>query len=208
MVTKLVVVGIGPGSPEYMIPAAQKEIATADVVVGGRRALDTLASEWQQKIPITGKLGDLQTELERLSEHLRVAVLVSGDPGYYSLLGWLKRTFSNVAIEVIPGLSSVQVAFARLAEPWQDADWLSFHGRTPSDAELAYEPGRKVAFLTDRKQSGAFICRALMAAGWPEAARVAMLERISYADERKQEGTLGEGAEWPDFTEAVVVVQG
>ena len=71
MVTKLVVVGIGPGSPEYMIPAAQKEIATADAVVGGRRALDTLASEWQQKIPITGKLGDLKTELERLSEHLQ-----------------------------------------------------------------------------------------------------------------------------------------
>lgn len=208
MVTKLVVVGIGPGSPEYMIPAAQKEIATADAVVGGRRALDTLASEWQQKIPITGKLGDLQAELERLSEHLRVAVLVSGDPGYYSLLSWLKRTFPDVVIEVIPGLSSVQVAFARLAETWQDADWLSFHGRTPNDSELAYEPGRKVAFLTDRKQSGAFICRALMSAGWPKEAHVAMLERISYEDERTQEGTLEEGAEWPDFTEAVVVVQG
>lgn len=208
MVTKLVVVGIGPGSPEYMIPAAQKEIATADVVVGGRRALDTLASEWQQKIPITGKLDDLQTELERLSEHLHVAVLVSGDPGYYSLLSWLKRTFPDVVIEVIPGLSSVQVAFARLAETWQDADWLSFHGRTPNDSELAYEPGRKVAFLTDRKQSGAFICRALMSAGWPKEAHVAMLERISYEDERTQEGTLEEGAEWPDFTEAVVVVQG
>ncbi|WP_459540895.1 precorrin-6y C5,15-methyltransferase (decarboxylating) subunit CbiE [Negativicoccus succinicivorans] len=208
MVTKLVVVGIGPGSPEYMIPAAQKEIATADVVVGGRRALDTLASEWQQKIPITGKLGDLQAELERLSEHLRVAVLVSGDPGYYSLLSWLKRTFPDVVLEVIPGLSSVQVAFARLAETWQDADWLSFHGRTPNDSELAYEPGRKVAFLTDRKQSGAFICRALMSAGWPKEAHVAMLERISYEDERTQEGTLEEGAEWPDFTEAVVVVQG
>ena len=67
---------------------------------------------------------------------------MSGDPGYYSLLDALKRDFPSGLIEVIPGLSAMQLAFARLALPWHEASLLSFHGRRPDDKELIYSKGR------------------------------------------------------------------
>ena len=67
-----------------------------------------------------------------------VVVMVSGDPGYYSLLDALRRGFPQEAIQVIPGISSFQLAFARLALPWHEAELLSFHGRVPAEGKLTY----------------------------------------------------------------------
>ena len=60
---------------------------------------------------------------------------VSGDTGYYSLLPYLKEIFTN-PIEVVPGISSMTFAFARLNEVWHDADLMSFHGRQPAPEKL------------------------------------------------------------------------
>lgn len=88
--------------------------------------------------------------------------MVSGDPGYYSLLPWLKKRFAGNPIEVIPGISSVQSAFALITEPWQGALWLSFHGRIPDDEQLRYEKGKKMAFLTDHEHNPSYIAKYLI----------------------------------------------
>lgn len=207
MVGKLIVVGIGPGSSDYIIPAATRAIQTADVLVGGRRALESLAPTHPRKIYITGKLDVLETELSGIEETAKVVVLVSGDPGYYSLLPWLKKTFPIAKIEVIPGLSSVQVAFARIGEVWQDANLLSFHGRTPTEADLVYAKGKKLSFLTDMEHNPGYICRELLHRGWPKDTKVSILERISYDDERKREGTLEDCADERGFAHSVMVVR-
>ncbi len=207
MVGKLIVAGIGPGSPDYIIPAVTKAIQAADVLVGGRRALETLAPTHRRKLYITGKLDILAAELAEVEEGAKVVVLVSGDPGYYSLLPWLKKNFPMADIEVIPGLSSVQVAFTRLNEVWQDADLLSFHGRIPTEEDLVYAPGRKISFLTDTEHNPGYICRELLQRGWPKDTKVSMLERISYEDERQRDGTLADCADEKGFTHSVMVVR-
>jgi precorrin-6y C5,15-methyltransferase (decarboxylating) CbiE subunit len=58
-----------------------------------------------------------------------VGLLSSGDPGFYGLLAWVKREFPEVLLHVEPGISSIQLACARFAAPWQDAVLLSLHGR-------------------------------------------------------------------------------
>ena len=63
--------------------------------------------------------------------------MVSGDPGYYSLLDALRRDFPAKQIMVIPGISAMQYAFARLALPWHDAVLASFHGRPPAAQDIA-----------------------------------------------------------------------
>ncbi|MCI5837394.1 MAG: precorrin-6y C5,15-methyltransferase (decarboxylating) subunit CbiE [Veillonellaceae bacterium] len=208
MAETIIVAGIGPGDPDYVIPRATAAIRAADVVVGGKRALATFATERQLQIPVTGKLQELAKAMRAVPETSRIVVLVSGDPGYYSLLPWVKRTFPEAEVEVIPGLSSMQVAFARLAEVWQDAALLSFHGRVPEPAELVYAPGRKLGFLTDAEHNPGFICRELMAHGWPAETRVDMLEKISYAEERRRSGTLAECADETGFSHSIVVVRG
>ncbi len=206
MVCGLTVVGIGPGNPDYLIPLGRRTIENADVLIGGSRALREFAMEGQKTIAITGNLSELESGIRAIPEGSDVVVMVSGDPGYYSLLSWLKKTFPAWEIKVVPGLSSIQVAFSRLAEVWQDAQLLSFHGRIPADIELEYKPGRKLAFLTDAEHNPGYICSLLLEKGWPENTNAYALERISYDDEKKVEGTLRECAELEGFSHSVLVV--
>ena len=64
-----------------------------------------------------------------LLEEKVVGVLVSGDPGFFSFLPRLKKEFPEEKIEVYPGISSLQFAFARAGLAWQEANFVSVHGR-------------------------------------------------------------------------------
>ena len=166
------------------------------------------AREGQEIFPITGKLSLLAEWLEQSLLQDDVVVMVSGDPGYYSLLPWLKKRFEGNKIEVIPGISSVQASFALLREPWQDAKWLSFHGRKPRDEDLVYEKGRKLAFLTDHDQNPSYIANYLIKQGWPEDTRAAACEHISYENQQVRESTLKDLTLLEGFGESVMVVIG
>lgn len=204
----LIIAGIGPGGKEYILPKALSAIQHAKYLAGGRRALSDFGKDGQEMFPITGKLSDLAKWIRDSLLQDDVVVMVSGDPGYYSLLPWLKKNFSASPIHVIPGISSVQACFALLAEPWQDADWLSFHGRVPEETRLVYKPGRKLSFLTDYKNNPSRIAEILIHHGWPENTRCAAAERISYDDERLEIVTLKGMKELEGFGESVMVVMG
>ena len=121
MTHKIIVLGIGPGDPAYLLPKAQKMIEKARILVGGRRALADYSHSGARECAIGADIpGVLAFIREALAED-DVVVMVSGDPGYYSLLDALRRTFPIGQIEVVPGISSLQLAFARLALPWHDA---------------------------------------------------------------------------------------
>ncbi|BCV21177.1 precorrin-6y C5,15-methyltransferase (decarboxylating) subunit CbiE [Moorella sp. Hama-1] len=124
----LTVIGVGPGSPEYLTPAACQAAQEAEILIGGRRALRLFADLPREKQVLSGDLEKVYTFLKAVCPR-PTAVLVSGDPGFFSLLGWLKRKFPSEKITVIPGISSVQLAFARLGRGWEGATFLSLHGR-------------------------------------------------------------------------------
>ena len=134
--------------------------------------------------------------------------MVSGDTGYYSLLPYLKKKFPTTRIDVVPGISSMTFAFARLNEVWHDADLMSFHGRQPAPERLVYEAGKKMGFLTDPEYNPAHIARILIDAGWPKETRAAALERLSYDDEKIVDSTLEVLTELEGFGHSVMVVLG
>lgn len=204
----LFVIGIGPGHPDYMVPRAHQIIRNAHVVVGSARALEDFASPQQKTFPITGKLGEMAEFVRQELEDGDIAVLVSGDTGYYSLLSYLKRVFPETSMEVIAGISSITFAFARLGEVWQDAVLLSFHGRTPKESELQYEPKKKIGLLTDGEYNPAKIATILIQHGWPTDTKAAACERLSYDDERIVRGTLQEITTLEGFSHSVMVVLG
>lgn len=205
---KIIVAGIGPGSEDFILPKALKAIEQAHYLVGGRRALSDYAHEGQETYPITGKLTLLAEWLEKAIIKDDVVVMVSGDPGFYSLLPWLKKKFSFCPVEVIPGISSVQAAFCLIGEPWQGAAWLSFHGRIPDERDTAYQAGKKLAFLTDYEHNPSFIADYLIKQGWPQDTKAAACEHISYENQHVYESTLAEMTGLEGFGESVMVVIG
>ena len=190
---KIIVAGIGPGSVDYISPAALRAIKSAKVLVGGRRALSYFATDNQISCPITGDILSMVKFIKEQLDNDDVVVMASGDPGYYSILDTLRREFPTVAIEVIPSISSIQLAFARLALPWYNATLLSFHGRRPSDEQLKYEPDKIIGMLTDGEYNSHTISEILLKLGWSGDSKLAICAKLSYDDEQIIETTL-EGA--------------
>ena len=65
---KIIVVGIGPGSFDYILPVAKKCIEEANVVVGGSRALQTFARDDQEQMTIQA---DIDAVLAFIREKMR-----------------------------------------------------------------------------------------------------------------------------------------
>ncbi len=204
----MIVAGIGPGNPDYVLPAALRAIREAKVLVGGSRALADFSAEGQRTITIRGDIPTVIASIREALSESDVVVMVSGDPGYYSLLDALRRSFDEDRLQVIPGISSIQFAFARLSLPWHGAGLLSFHGRRPSDEELAYAPGRVLGMLTDAAYSSRTIPKLLMEMGWPEDTKTAICARLSYEDERIVRTTLAKAPLEKEETHCVMVVMG
>lgn len=203
---KVIVAGIGPGSPDYLLPAAKAAIEKAKILVGSRRALQEYADSQQKTMEITGEIG---LTIRFIKDHLSlgdVTVMVSGDPGYYSLLGALRREFPARLLLVIPGVSSMQLAFSRLALPWQDAVLVSLHGRTPDLAALRYSEGKTIGFLTDTVYDSHKITGLLIRQGWPATAKAYICSRLSYEDEQVIETTLGKIQAVEKFSHCIMVV--
>ena len=206
MTHKIIVVGIGPGDPAYLLPKAQKMIEKARTLVGGRRALADYSHSGARECVIGADIpGVLAFIRDALAED-DVVVMVSGDPGYYSLLDALRRTFPVGQIEVVPGISSLQLAFARLALPWHNARLLSFHGREPLETELVRTAGTVLGMLTDGRNNSQTIAARLLSRGWREGDIMYVCTRLSYADECVIETTLGVAQNDEGIGHGVIVV--
>ena len=207
---KVKIIGIGPGSPAYLLPAAAQAIDEAKVLVGGRRALGQYAKidGSQNTFPITGDIPAVLAFIRQELASSDVGVMVSGDPGYYSLLDALRREFPLERLEVIPGLSAMQLAFARLALPWHEASLLSFHGRRPAQEEISYRPGRLMGMLTDGKFNSRSIAELLLQEGWPAETSLFILLKLSYPEEEIIETTLGNASEMEEKSHGILIVKG
>ncbi|MBO4780461.1 MAG: precorrin-6y C5,15-methyltransferase (decarboxylating) subunit CbiE, partial [Selenomonadaceae bacterium] len=136
-----------------------------------------------------------------------VVVMVSGDPGYYSLLDLLRKNFPPESIEVIPSISAMQLAFAKIALPWHDATLLSFHGRQPARAALEYSAGKILGLLTDAEFNSLTISQLLIKCGWNKNSLVTICARLSYPDEKILTTTLAEAAQSKPVKNCVLIVR-
>jgi precorrin-6B C5,15-methyltransferase / cobalt-precorrin-6B C5,C15-methyltransferase len=141
-------------------PAAARALAGANTVIGAPRHL--------RSVPIPA--GAERKELEHLWETLNdidqaagpIVVLASGDPGFFGIVRALRAR--SITPAVIPAVSSVALAFARLGLDWDDALVLSAHGRDPKKALAAALAHPKTAILTAPLMA-ADLGRHLIAAG-------------------------------------------
>ncbi|MDA8210579.1 MAG: precorrin-6y C5,15-methyltransferase (decarboxylating) subunit CbiE [Clostridia bacterium] len=200
------VVGIGPGHPDYILPAAVRAVEAACFLVGGPRALELFNHLNRESKLIDRNLPEVLEYIKDKRKQGPVAVLVSGDPGFYSLLGYLSKHFAPEDLRVIPGISSVQVAFSTLKLPWQDAALLSLHGRPLEDAAHLLGEYPAVGLLTDPKVSPAQLADCLANQGLHQA-EVYICENLSYPDEQVCQVSPAGLREIPAFNNCVVVIR-
>ncbi|MCL4475235.1 MAG: precorrin-6y C5,15-methyltransferase (decarboxylating) subunit CbiE [Nitrospirae bacterium] len=141
-----------------------------------------------------------------------IALLASGDPLFFGIGRRIIEEFGKEAVEILPDLSSIQIAFARIKEPWDDAFLMSIHGgpdpkrrrRLPyrlEDVPLLLEKHGKVAILTDRTNNPQAIAKTILRL----PVRMYVCEKLGYADEKITEGSP-EGIANGEFSDPNVVI--
>lgn len=185
--TPIVVVGIGLAAD--LSPTAQAEVEQATLLVGGQRHLSYFPDHTAQKLP----LGDLSAAIEQIQHHLthspapKIVILASGDPLFFGLGRLLLTTFPAEQLTFYPHLSSVQLAFSRIKVPWQDANIISLHGRSPEALIQALQKGHdKIAVLTDPTYTPAAIARLFLTLDLPVAYQFWVCEDLGGPSEQVQ----------------------
>ncbi|MFH0822810.1 MAG: precorrin-6y C5,15-methyltransferase (decarboxylating) subunit CbiE [Pseudomonadota bacterium] len=186
MAREITIVGCGPGSPDYLTPAAVEAVERAEVLVGAKRLLELFPASAAERIFVGADVDGVLTSIDEKARGKPVAVLVTGDPGLFSLAGRVIARFGRETCRVIPGISSVQAAFAELGLDWWDAKIVSAHKELPNDEAVAgLVASEKVAVLGGRADAGPWI--AGLVKRMEPGRRIFVLEDITLPNERVYE---------------------
>jgi precorrin-6Y C5,15-methyltransferase (decarboxylating) len=187
---KISVVGVGL-SPEDLSVRAQKIIMAADVLAGGRRLLGYFPGHTAQKIVLDRNIEATLQKLKKSSRGKRIVVLASGDPNFYGVSPLVIAVFGKERVCVVPNITAFQAAFARARERWDNAVFISLHGRDIAGLQKIFHAEGPAVIYCDDKNTPAAAARWLMKAE-PRAAqwRTRVFENLGQRDERVTEGAL------------------
>jgi len=198
------VVGMGLSAKD--LTAAQLEIIqSADILMGGRRHLAQFETLSMEKAVITGKVGATVDFIRDQRKNSRIVVLASGDPLFFGIGARIVGDLGPEQVTVLPNVTSIAAAFARIKEPWSGAKIVSLHGRDNRYKLLAaLKSHALVAALTDAQQSPQWLARWLLDQA-VEAVRMAVFENLGAPGEAFGWYTLDQAANH-SFAQPNVVV--
>lgn len=149
-----------------------------------------------------------------------IVLLASGDPMFFGIGRRAVREFGKDNVEILPDLSSIQMAFARIKEAWDDAFLMSLHGGPDPEKRrrLPYEMSNipsllqkhnKIAILTDKENNPSEIAKVLNLSPGAHSLLPVMFvcERLGYPDEKVTEGTPEEITGMTFSEPNVVIIQ-
>ncbi len=155
-------------------------------------------------------LAESLTRMEGLPVSSKIGILAGGDPLFFGIGRTLCRRFGKEAVVIHPAVSSMQSAFARFKIPWDDACFLSVHGRDIKDVLPQIQCRKKVCILTDKRNSPAAVASCLLESagdGNDTCCKVYVAENLDQADERLTGATLSAIAEkkFSDLSVMIIV---
>ncbi|WP_432821556.1 precorrin-6y C5,15-methyltransferase (decarboxylating) subunit CbiE [Trichloromonas sp.] len=178
---KIYVIGAGVEGQEGFSRRSLELIGKADILFGGERQLQLFPEFAGEKVVIGSNLSGI---VERLNSRKGLAVvLASGDPLFFGVGRMLLRNLDKDALEFLPNVSSVQYAFAKIKEPWDDTVFVSAHGRGLKGAVDRIVSNDKAAILTDDVNTPAAIAAELIERG-RDGYTAYLCENLGGADER------------------------
>jgi len=183
--SKLYLVGIGPGSKEYLTFEAVKVVENSEIVVGSKRSLELFSDIDAEKIELGAhNMGEIfSLAVSKACEGKIVSILSTGDPGFSGVLKPIKKLAGKLKFEVIPGISSVQICASKLHISWDEANILTMHGKGISDGLIPLLLNGKPTILLPNKTIEETV-KHLLKNGIDPDRKAAVCENISYENEK------------------------
>lgn len=182
------IVGIGPGGQDTVTEEAKKAINEADLLFGAPSVAAGFAGN--KKVCFEFLPEKVLAALNEAKGVSRAAVLVRGDSGFFSGAKKLISALEGYGVKVIPGVSSAAYLAARVGVSWDDAAFVSLHGRD-GDPVAAVRENKKTFVLTGGENGVSEICGRL-ADGLPYEVEVVAGEDLSTENEKITRGTARE----------------
>lgn len=184
------------GFDGHLAADSAKALAGCGTVFASKRLQASLDLAGKTVLPVT-PVAEMLAGVAKISKEQDVAVLASGDPLFFGISRRLLQEVDPELVTIFPARSSMQMAAARFKIPWDDAAYISLHGRD-MEVEISLLLHHKKSFVfTDRVNSpGAIACRLLdlldhdegAAAGWT----VWVGEQLGLPEEKISTGSLAE----------------
>jgi precorrin-6Y C5,15-methyltransferase (decarboxylating) len=187
---KVQIIGIGDDGVEGLTAAARQLVEKAEVLIGARQSLAAVGGGKAERVEIGGDFDAVIKKIEA-SAGKGIVILATGDPLFYGTARYLCDRLGKDRFEVTPHVSSMQLAFARVKETWDDA-YLTNLATQP--LELVVEKARTAAkvgvFTTEQAPPGA-VAKALLDRKIDYFAAY-VCENLGSPDERVTHGELAD----------------
>ncbi|MCD8098558.1 MAG: precorrin-6A reductase [Lachnospiraceae bacterium] len=187
----ITLIGIGMGTPEGMTVEAARAIREAELLIGAKRMLE--AAEAPEKPSYMAyNAEEIAGYIGQHPEYSRVAILLSGDIGFYSGAKKLYDALDGKDYEIrsLCGISSVVYFCGKLHIAWEDVCLLSTHGRETNLVAAVKSHARSFTLLS-AKDSVQKLCAELLEYGLGDVT-VSIGERLGYENERIRRGVPAE----------------
>jgi precorrin-6Y C5,15-methyltransferase (decarboxylating) len=200
---KTYIIGIGDDGLEGVTSAARQLIEQAELLIGAEHTLARLPRLAAERLVVGGNLDGVVDRLAH-AKGKRAAVLVSGDPLFYGMARYLCDKLGKDRFEVLPHVSSMQLAFARVKESWEEAYLTNLANHSLDHVVEKIRTAEKVGLFTTESQPPSAVAKALLARRI-DYFNAYVCENLGSPDERVTQGDLKELAE-QDFASLNVMI--
>ncbi|MBT6643611.1 MAG: precorrin-6y C5,15-methyltransferase (decarboxylating) subunit CbiE, partial [Planctomycetaceae bacterium] len=175
-----------------MTAHAVKIVEAADVLLGPDSCSPLLSKGMRERLEIVASLEDLVDHIEKSDGHNKIVVLASGDPLFYGTARYVCAKLGKERFEVVPHVSSMQLAFARVKESWEDAYLANLSGLTVIDRVIdKIRTVDTAGLFTSERWPPNAVAEALLEQG-VQGLQAYICENLGSPDERVTQGSLTE----------------
>ena len=161
MTARIHIVGIGDDGLDGLTGQARNLIDQATVLVGPSQLLEKVPASAAKRIVVGSNLEQLQQSIRDLGDQPAV-VLAGGDPLFYGIARYLTETFGKDRFDVVPHVSSMQLAFARVKESWDDAYLTNLANQSLDRVVDNIRTAERVGIFTTEDISPSVVAEALL----------------------------------------------
>ena len=195
------IIGLGPGEFDYITKIGEKLIYASDILIGGKRNLESIEDFNGEKIILSNNLKEILDFIKN-NLHKNISVIASGDPSIYGIGKYLSNNIEHENLNIVSGISSLQYIFSKIFVDMNDVYITSSHGKIPDFDYILYH--KKVCMVTDSKIGPHEICREIQKRNLKKT--VVVGENLSYANERITMGKAEDILAIEKFDMNVVVI--
>ncbi len=185
------IVGIGDDGVAGLTEATRRLIAEADLILGPPSMLRLVDGPEARKVALDPEMPNALKQVREALGARRPVLVSGGDPLFYGVARYLCDRLGKDQFEVIPHVSSMQLAFARVKESWEDAYLTSLAGRPLEAVVDRIRTAEKVGLFSSDEHPPARLAAALLDRGI-DYFRAYVCENLGSPDERVTQADLDE----------------